>query len=118
MGVRVFVVSKENLLYESEDLVSWYYINASKDCENFYIGYIVFDLFSYDTKIENKKIKQFNYIISSLESVFDGQKLQELLNEVQILKDLDIVNEKNLAIVKNGSSFALKRRMYLRFVHD
>ena len=118
MLLRVLVVSEEKALGRSEDIIVWDYVNAPKDCKDYYIGHVIGRSYHYEEQIEDCSItvKQFEYAMSGV--VFNGGQLKELSKEIELLEELNIGDQDDLDVIKTGIKIALDKNLYLRFRHD
>jgi len=119
MGIRVLVLSKENVLLsesDPEDVIVWDYMNAPKDYNNYYIGHIMGDYCKSD--IKDPRIRYFKHLFSQFDLVFSGIQLKELSKEVETLEDLGLINKEDLEVIKLGIKEARDKGLSLRFEYE
>ena len=110
MGIDVSVSSKNVLLWDPE--------YKPKDFKDYYIGHLSESFDSEQQKIKDPRITQFMYITIQSNTIFNSKQIQKLAQEIKIIKKLNILNKKDLNIIKNGIKQAIKKNLYLKFEYD
>lgn len=126
MSKRVFIVSKDNILKQPEEIVLWYYANAPKDRENLYIGDIIIGKTGPECNKtreaikNNKKLENLSKIIlgPSKEAIFSKNQLNLLEEETNLAEKLGLALQEDLDIIKIGIKIAKEKGLYLRFEHN